>query len=37
MFIFYIWLAGDVVFLFKSIVQCSDESNHKIALKFGKK
>ena len=37
MVLFYIWSAGDVVLLVKSIVQCSDESNHKIALKFSKK
>ena len=29
--LFYIWSAGDVLFLVKSIVQCSDESKHKIA------
>ena len=28
---FHIWSAGDVVLLIKSVVQCSDESNHKIA------
>ena len=37
MVLFYIWSAGDVVFLVKSIVQCSDESNHKVALGFSKK
>ena len=36
MVLLYIWLAGDVVFLVKSIVQCSNELNHKIALKFSK-
>ena len=29
-------LAGDVAFLVKSTVQCTDVLNHKIALKSGK-
>ena len=37
MVLFYIWSAGDVVFMVKSIVQCADELNHKAALKFSKK
>ena len=32
----YFTFGRQEVFLFKSIVQCSDESNHKIALKFSK-
>ena len=37
MVLLYIRWTGDMVFLFKSIVQCSDELIHKIALKFSKK
>ena len=35
--LFYDKSAGEVAFLIKSIVLCTDESNHKIALKFSQK